>query len=197
MVELFYKNYVLDIPKDVYYPSDDTYLLLNTLEKELKNKKFKSSLEIGTGNGLLSLSIYDQVTDLTLVDININVIHHIIGIKKKYNLNKINVIQSNLFEKISKKYNLIIFNPPYVPSECFDDLATDGGKEGSEIIIRFLNKLYDFLEDNGVCYLLISSLNNKNKIFKKIKENNFEYKILNSKRIFFEELITLKIKKTR
>jgi len=197
MVELFYKNYVLDIPKDVYYPSDDTYLLLNTLEKELKNKKFKSSLEIGTGNGLLSLSIYDQVTDLTLVDININVIHHIIGIKKKYNLNKINIIQSNLFEKISKKYDLIIFNPPYVPSERFDDLATDGGKEGSEIIIKFLNKLYDFLEDNGVCYLLISSLNNKNKIFKKIKENNLEYKILNSKRIFFEELITLKIKKTR
>lgn len=197
MVELFYKNYVLDIPKDVYYPSDDTYLLLNTLEKELKNKKFKSSLEIGTGNGLLSLSIYDQVTDLTLVDININVIHHIIGIKKKYNLNKINIIQSNLFEKISKKYDLIIFNPPYVPSESFDDLTTDGGKEGSEIIFKFLNKLYDFLEDNGVCYLLISSLNNKNKIFKKIKENNLEYKILNSKRIFFEDLITLKIKKTR
>lgn len=197
MVELFYKNYVLDIPKDVYYPSDDTYLLLNTLEKELKNKKFKNSLELGTGNGLLSLSIYDKVTDLTLVDININVINHIIGIKQKYNLNKINVIQSNLFEKISKKYNLIIFNPPYVPSEGFDDLATDGGKEGSEIIIKFLNKLYDFLEDDGVCYLLISSLNNKNKIFQKIKENNLEYKIIDSKRIFFEELIILKIKKIR
>jgi len=195
MVELFYKNYVLDIPRDIYYPSDDTYLLIETLEKELKNKKINNVLEIGTGSGLVSLSIYDIVENLTLVDININVINYILDIKQKYNLNKLNIIQSNLFEKINKKYNLIIFNPPYVPSEEIVDLATDGGKEGSEIINKFLDKLNIFLEDNGVCYLLISSLNNKNKIFKKIKENDLKYEILSSRRLFFEELIILKIMK--
>ena len=84
MVELFYKNYVLDIPDDIYYPSDDTYLLIETLEKELKNKKINNSLEIGTGNGLLSLSIYNLIENLTLVDMNINVINYIINIKQKY-----------------------------------------------------------------------------------------------------------------
>jgi release factor glutamine methyltransferase len=195
MVELLYKNYVLNILDDVYYPSDDTYLLLDTFKEEIINKHFNRSLEIGTGNGLLSLEIYDFCDDVIVVDVNPNVIKYMFDTKKRYLLNKLTIINSNLFDKVNDKFDLIIFNPPYVPSDKIIDLAVDGGKDGSKIINQFIEQLYYYLTDNGVCYLLISSLNKKNNIFKKIRENNLNFEILNSKRIFFEELIVLKINK--
>jgi release factor glutamine methyltransferase len=88
---------------------------------------------------------------------------------------------------------VIVFNPPYVPSEEIIDFSTDGGKKGSEIILKFLNGLKKHLNKKGVCYLLISSHNNLSKIKKEIKQNNLKYKIINEKNIFFEKLNVLKI----
>ncbi len=199
MVKLNYKEYCLDIPDNVYLPSEDTYLLLETIQEDIKNKVIDSSLEIGVGSGYISLGLYNQVNNMKVTDINPLVIDYIKDLKQKYNLNKLKVIKSNLFKNIKEKYDLIIFNPPYVPSESIpkenelERLATDGGSFGRKIILSFLIDLNKHLSKDGVCYLLISSFNNPHYIFKQILKNNLNYKVLSEKNIFFERLIILKI----
>jgi len=199
MVKLNYKEYCLDIPDNVYLPSDDTYLLLEAIQDNIKTKKIDSSLEIGVGSGYITLGIYSQISKATVTDINPIVITYIKKLKNTYNLNKLEIVESNLFKNIVGKYDLIIFNPPYVPSDKvpksneLEKLATDGGGFGRKIILNFLIDLKKHLSDNGVCYLLISSFNNPHYMFKQILKNNLNYKVLREKNIFFEKLIILKI----
>ena len=206
MVTLNFKEYSLDIPSRVYIPSEDTDLLLNVLEEEIikRNKTFKKAIEIGTGNAFLSLEIYDNVNQLYSTDINPIVIDYLLNVKDKYNLEKMKVVYSNLFDSIddNEKFDLIVFNPPYVPTEDLEkeddsingyDLAVNGGKDGREIIDSFLEKLPNHLEKEGVCYLLVSSLNNPIEIIENLKKQNLKTEIKKAKKLFFEELLILKI----
>jgi len=199
MIKINYKEYCLSIPDQIYLPSDDTYLLLETIREDLKKEIIENALEIGTGSGYISLGIYNRVNDLVVTDINPIVITYLIDLKKEYKLDKITIRKSNLFSNIKNNFDLIIFNPPYVPSENIpnaneiDRLATDGGAFGRTIILKFINQVKNHLSKNGVCYLLISSFNNPHYIFKQIIKNDLYYKILKEKNIFFEKLIILKI----
>lgn len=195
MIELKYKNYVLKIPEEIYLPAEDTYLLLETIQKKIKNKKINDCLEMGFGNGIISLELYDQCKQLFCVDINPIATKYFNVIKKKYNLKNMKIIKSNLFEKIkTKKFDLIIFNPPYVPSEKIEDNSTDGGRYGRQTIIPFINQLPKHLKKQGECYLLISSLNNIRYIKKQINKNKLQQKIIGKQKLFFETLYILEIK---
>jgi len=206
MVTLNFKEYSLDIPSRVYIPSEDTDLLLNVLEEEIikRNKTFKKAIEIGTGNAFLSLEIYDNVNQLYSTDINPIVIDYLLNVKDKYNLEKMKVVYSNLFDSIDEeeKFDLLIFNPPYVPTDDLEkeddtingyDLAVNGGVEGREIIDKFISQLPNHLEKEGVCYLLVSSLNNPIEIIENLKKQNLKTEIKKAKKLFFEELLILKI----
>ena len=202
MPTLKFKEYSLDLPKEVYLPSDDTDLMINTLEKEIISKKliFNNALELGAGNGYLSLCVYNNVNEIISLDLNPIAVEYLKKVKEKYLLDKQKIIFSDLFSALDKKkkYDLIIFNPPYVPSEPLNiergiDLAVNGGKDGLEVISKFLKDLNLFLFKTGVCYLLVSSLNKINKIKKKISEKKMSCEIIASKKLFFEELFVLKI----
>jgi release factor glutamine methyltransferase len=206
MTVLNFKAYSLEIPARVYLPSDDTDLMIEVLEKEVirKNKQFSSAIEIGSGNGFLSIDIYDNVKELISTDINPIAIDYLLNVKEQYNLEKQKIVYSNLFDSIGEqKFDLIIFNPPYVPSEeILDedddeingyDLAVNGGEHGKEIIDEFVKQLPEHLDKVGVCYLLVSSLNSPLDIIENLKLQNLFAEIIDSKKLFFEELFVLKI----
>ena len=69
---------------------------------------------------------------------------------------------SNLFSKVKEKFDVILFNPPYLQENKKEDeeskLATTGGKEGSEIVNKFLEQVKKHLNKNGKIFLLTSSL---------------------------------------
>ena len=207
MTILNFKQYSLDIPARVYLPSDDTDLMIDVLEQEIvkPNKFFDSAIELGAGNGFLSIEIYDNIKELISTDINPIVIDYLLNVKEQYHLEKQKITYSNLFDSIdeNKKFDLIIFNPPYVPSEEIlsedddeingYDLAVNGGERGREIIDLFIEQLPNHLADRGICYLLVSSLNDVSEIIKKLLEKKLSAKIIDSKKLFFEELFVLKI----
>ena len=94
------------------------------------------------------------------------------------------------------KFDLIIFNPPYLPKgNKKTDIALEGGKKGYELLAKFLDKAPIYLKRDGKMLLVFSSLTNKKKIDELIEKNNLSFEELESKRFFFEELFVYLVEK--
>lgn len=65
-VKVIYKHLNLNVPKDVYKPAEDTFLLADNLKAETGEK----ILELGTGCGLLSIIAAKRGAKVTATDIN-------------------------------------------------------------------------------------------------------------------------------
>ncbi|MFA5258466.1 MAG: HemK2/MTQ2 family protein methyltransferase [Candidatus Pacearchaeota archaeon] len=176
----------------IYQPAEDSYLLAGALEDYLKslknpNKKIKI-LDMGSGSGIQAETCKKlKFENILVADISPDVIEHL----KKSGFK---VVQTDLFSKINKKdkFDLVIFNPPYLPEDKDEPedskLATTAGKEGNEIIIKFLKQAKNHLTKQGVILLLISSLSKPHSIKKQIKALNYKSKLIDNQKLFFEEL---------
>ncbi len=168
----------------IYSPEEDSYLLQEVLEKEIKNKNIKC-LEIGIGSGIqLKILKKLEVKNISGIDINSEAVKHCKNLG-------FDVWISNLFSEVKEKYDLIIFNPPYLPKTKDEDneseLITTGGKKGSEIINEFLIQAKEHLGKEGKILLLVSSLT------KGINWLNYKKKLVSEKKIFFEKLEVWKL----
>ena len=192
-----------------YKFSEDSKLLLDSLIKnspKQKNKILICEMGVGSGEVIFRYSNYLKKNNVDFEVIGFDINKKAIENTKKLfcNFDKKNeFILSNLFEKSKKKYDLIFFNTPYLPvedNENFEDLkiidkAIYGGEFGFEITIKFLEELDKNLKKNGVCFILISTLTNPKVVEKKLKNLNFKYEVVNSKKLFFEILLVYKIQK--
>ena len=168
---------------EIYQPADDSYLLSAILKKlNLQNKKI---LDIGSGSGIQTQTLINQEINpqnITLSDINSKVINYL---TKQFPKSK--VIESDLFQNIKEKFDIIIFNPPYLPRNKDEpkssQLATTGGEKGSEVINEFLKQSKEHLNKNGKIILLTSSLT------KDINWQDYKKKLLGKKKLFYEELM--------
>ena len=135
----------------IYQPNEDSFLLSKYVKKYAKGKV----LDIGTGSGILAEAALENTKDVLASDINQEAILYC---RKK----GINAIKSDLFENIKGKFDLIIFNPPYLPYDPDEDyetsLITKGGIKGYEIIERFLRDSKKYLNDDGIILIVISIL---------------------------------------
>ena len=125
-----------------------------------------------------------KTKEVIAVDINPKAVKHVnsLGIK---------AICSDLFAKVEGKFDLIIFNPPYLPFERKEDretaLQVAGGKKGHEIIEKFLKQAKKHLEKNGIILLLFSSLSGD--IEKLMKKYGYEFKLLEEKSLFLRSFM--------
>ena len=165
----------------IYEPGEDSFLLSKYVAKFARGKV----LDIGSGSGIQAEAASNSAENVLAADIDKESVEFIRkkGIKAKV---------SDLFSKIDGKFDLIIFNPPYLPDEESEDneskKITTGGKYGHEILERFFSQADRYLNKDGRILIVFSSLTNKNKINKIIKKNNFKFKMLESKKLFFEKL---------
>ena len=173
---------------EIYQPAEDSYLLLSVLEKIIpsilhkrKNLKF---LEIGAGGGIhleKALELGIKKENILGTDINSEAVKYCRSLGFK-------CIKSNLFSYVKGKYDLIIFNPPYLPADedgkepKSSQVATTGGKQGGEIINKFLKQAGKHLSENGKIILLISSLT------RGIDFLRYNKIIVAEKKLFFEKL---------
>ncbi len=174
------------IPKSVYPPAEDSYLMQDILKKEVPNLLEQNPelkfLEIGPGSGIHLETVRKlgiKKENIFSVDINPDAVAHCSSLG-------FNCKQSNLFENVEDKFDIIIFNPPYLPEDeredCASKTATTGGIKGCEIINRFLRESKNYLTKEGKAYLITSSLSGN------VEWDNWNKKILGSEKLFFEEL---------
>jgi len=196
MEEQEYKTMIFRTPKDVYLPSDDSYML-EQYARELKGR----ILEIGCGNGLVSISNAKANPTNTVLGADINP-SAVSTAEKNAELNKVDnvlFLESNLFENLEdERFDAIIFNPPYLPTSEDDKVdgdlnaAFDGGKSGREVLDLFLEQFEEHLKPRGVLLILHSSLNNLEETISKLEKLGMKTEVLAEKSFFFEKLMVLK-----
>ena len=177
------------VPPQVYAPGDDTFLMIDaisTLSIEGKN-----ILDLGTGTGILGLYCALSNAHVTASDIDELAIRHAADTARLLSV-ELKLIVSDLFSNIPGQFDLVLFNPPYLPSEGAHDGTIDGGSGGRDLIIRFLEELPNHLQKDGSALLLVSSLNSPNTL-----RNNyysFEFSTVGKRALFFEELEVLRVR---
>ena len=91
-------------------PYNTTYIILNEI---LKIKNIKNALDMGTGTGIIAIELAKRSFDVTATDIS-NKAVRLAMLNIRENNVKVNIFQSDLFDKVSGKFDLIVFNSPVV-----------------------------------------------------------------------------------
>ncbi len=178
-------------------------LLADYLKHEIRSKDI--ILDLGTGCGIQAITATTLKDDVRVIatDINPIAVKNAVKNAKLNNVNeRIEFIHGDLFQPFLKKeyFNLIIFNPPYLPLPLPDQKKQDwislawAQGIGSDIIQRFLLESNSYLKENGRILLIISTLSN---IDFKRWEGTYSFERLSERAFFFEKLILLKITKVR
>ncbi len=173
----------------VYEPAEDTFLLADSL----LNGEYGDVLEIGTGTGILALICAAKAKRVVAVDIGSEAVMCARQNAKRNDIENVDVLMGDLFGAIRKAplFDLIIFNPPYLPEDGMDgaeSLAWSGGEDGRRVIDRFLVQFRDYLKDGGRVLTIGSSLSDYEGTIKMLEELGFEARVLAKKKFFFEEL---------
>ena len=168
-------------------PRPDTEILVEKAIEIINKNNFNNALDIGTGSGAIAISLAKYCNiNVTALDINNEAIEMA---KKNASMNKvknIEFIQSDIFEKINNKYDIIVSNPPYIKTEDIKTLeknvkdyepilALDGGKSGLIFYEKITNNAIKYLNKNG--YLMFEIGYDQAKDVKNIMENNNFYNI--------------------
>jgi len=181
---------------NVYPVSADTLLLADNIEVRTGEKV----LEVGCGTGYISIIAAMDGGDVEGIDINPAAIELSERNARKNNLPNIRFHLSDLFEKVATRYDVIIFNPPYLPSEEFEtntfDKCWDGGEGGREVTERFLDRVLEHLNPHGRVYLLQSSISGHERSLERLRDMGMVTKVIASKRLFFEELFVIRAMRT-
>tara|TARA_B100000989_G_scaffold284_1_gene161 strand:- start:128 stop:1015 length:888 start_codon:yes stop_codon:yes gene_type:complete len=166
------------IDEETLDPRPDSEILIEAvLEHFSNNKELLKILDLGSGSGCLGLSLLEEYQDslVSFVDIS----------KKSLKIVKKNTLKLNLkgqlkyinldwhahdwYTKLlnlekNKKFNIIVTNPPYIPSSDikllqtevrdFDPtLALDGGDDGLDAYRSIIPRLKNLLTPNGKIFV--------------------------------------------
>ncbi len=194
IVKFYHNGIVLDVPSSVYYPREDSLLLAKVLKKD--GLEGRNVLEMGCGSGFLSIVMAKNKAKVTAVDISKGSVD---ATRKNAEKNGVQItcFNSDLFSAVTSSFDLIVFNPPYLPEG--DDgkhLGTEkhhliGGKTGREVIEKFIASARAHLNENGRILLLISSLTGEKEVAELFHANGFKMKILAREKIPWEELMVI------
>lgn len=177
---------------EVYEPSEDSYLLLKAVEIS----PGESMLELGCGTGIVALHAAKLGAVVTAADVSPKAVDCTRRNAARNGL-KVNTVMSDLFSNIQGTFDVIAFNPPYLPKEgrttSWIEKSWEGGDEGSEMSVRFLEEAWRHLNPGGRVYLVLSSLGGLMTVLKAAKER-YDSELLAEEKMFFESVHVYRLK---
>lgn len=175
------------VNENVLVPRSDTEILVEKAIEYIYKFELKSMLDLCCGSGCIGISILNNsnINSCTFVDIsekaievtNKNIIHNKI-------LKKVITTVSDLFTNVNEKFDIIVSNPPYIPTNDIDNLskivknepyiALDGGNDGLDKYRKIINDASNYLNHNGYLMLEIG-YDQLDRIINLINDSNLEF----------------------
>ncbi len=152
------------VNENVLIPRQDTEILV---ELVLKDSKDKTILDVCTGSGCIAISLakLSQAKSITALDISRKALE-----LAKENATRIHadvkLIESNMFTNVTDRYDVIVSNPPYIPTDVIQTLmpevkdyepllALDGTEDGLEFYRILAEQSKNYLTKAGKVYFEI------------------------------------------
>jgi len=130
----------IETHNDVYRPDEDTWLLAECVQDAVKSgDRF---LEVGCGAGLVSLAAAKRGAMAFATDVNPFAVE-LSARNAKQNKLELQVAEGDLFGPWEGEFDVVAFNPPYLPTAPDDVVpgplnhAFDGGIDGNQVVLRF------------------------------------------------------------
>lgn len=166
----FYGNRIY-VDKNTLIPRYETETLVEKLLKYIKEYKFKKPniLDLCTGSGAIAISICTKIDCKMTASDNKSGVLKVTKKNIEYNNLDINVIKSNIFEKLSKKYDIIVSNPPYVKqTEKLSNIVMQEPKnalfakdEGNYFIKKIIRESKEYLNKKSILAMEINNYNSE------------------------------------
>jgi release factor glutamine methyltransferase len=191
-----YQDLLLSVEPDVYNPAEDTYLLL----EHIHPRPGETVLELGTGSGLIALACAKAGAKVVASDLNPSAVRNCrLNMERNSTLlpHPLDIRRGDLFSVLQpgENFDLIIFNPPYVPTPDEEhlgqwmDMATSGGPDGLQVTSRFLSSLRQYLTTRGRAYTIISSQSPPSEVSALLKQGRLAGSIVGRQRFMDEEIL--------
>ena len=148
-------------------PRQDTELLVETAISMVHQRGYQGCLDLSTGSGCIAVSIakHAQIS-VTATDISADALE-LAQENAALNEVKVTFIESDLFDQIEGKFDLICCNPPYLSKEDMEHLQKEvtfepalalyGGADGLDFYRRIAKDYLAHLNAGGVLLLEIGS----------------------------------------
>lgn len=152
--------------KDTLDPRPETEILVEVCKNIIKFNKISSFIDLGVGTGCILISLLKEIDNLFGIgtDISNNALKIARYNTIKHNVqNRCNLVQSKWLTSFTKSFDLIVCNPPYIPSTLKDNLPLEvinepslalfGGEEGLDAFRSFVKDIDRVLSSKG--YLVV------------------------------------------
>lgn len=172
LIKINYENkqYDLFTTNGVFSKEKFDYGTRLLLEEITKNELEGRALDLGCGYGIVGVilaNIYPNLT-IDMIDITDRAIE--LSKENTKNLVNVNVFKSNIYEKITEKYNYIITNPPI--------------RAGKEIVRKFLKEACYHLNSSGELWFVMRKDHGVKSIIKELEEI-YKISIMNKSKGFY------------
>ncbi len=157
-------DHTFTLNKSVLIPRLETELVCEKLLENLPNNA--QLLDLCCGSGILGITAaLNKGATVTLADLSKDALK-VAKRNAKRNKVRASIVQTDMFQNIKGKFDAIVCNPPYIPSEQIDTLdasvrnyepimALDGGKDGLDFYRILAKQSPDFLQKGGLLVLEI------------------------------------------
>ena len=196
--EYFYDR-KFKVTKDVLSPRMETEELIYKVIEYIKsiNKNNIKILDLCTGSGIIGITLRKELEPKSLEVVASDISEEALKIAKEnaiMNEAEVKFIQSDIFENINEKFDIIVSNPPYIAYNdkiTMEDnvlnydphLALFAEEDGMYFYREIVENAKEYLEEDGIVFFEIG-YDQREKILKLANENGFKaevYKDINGR----------------
>jgi HemK-related putative methylase len=178
----------------VYKPAEDTFLLAKILAAE---QHADSALEVGCGSGFITAMLATKADLVISTDIAISAVRETRNRLKHIGVGNVELLCTNMVSCIRGKFfDLVVCNPPYLPSFDINDATIEGGLGGEEFLERLVQNTTPLLKSDGEIFIVYSDRTKIEKLWTLARQLFLNYEIVGRNRLFYEQIFVAKLRRS-